>query len=187
MQKIIALPASSEILEYFIPGAVFKDDIPYLPDDIIISGSWEYDTSVRFRLLYRKVVPALVFFLNRKVLCIKQGTQYRIWFGDSIIREDLTEYQNSRYLATRTIKKERIRQDTPYDFIGYCTDKQNYKQTEFLIVYAAKIYKKQLLKNEFFVGTQDIIKFYHKLEPLSKKLFDTFYETPELYRRYFSV
>ena len=187
MQKIAALPALSEALEYFGPAADFKSDIPYLPDDVMASGSWEYDSSIRFRLLYRKLIPALVFFLNGKVLCIREKSRYRIWFGDPVSQEELIQYQSVSLLTARTLKKERVRQDTPYEFIGYCTDKQNQNQFAFLFVHAAQIQKKQLLKNEFLVGPQDIIRFYFKLEPLSRKLFDVFYETPALCQRYFSV
>lgn len=186
MQKIVVLPGDSEYLEYFGSGADFWTK-PFLsPDDILASGTWAYDTSAQLQLTARKLVPSILFFLDGRILCTTENTTCRLWFGDPVTQEDLAGHKTCGLLAARTLSKERIRQDTPYEFIGCCTDKKNSQYTEFLLVYAARIKKKQLLKHEFLASLNDIPMFYYRLDPLSRKLFDVFYETPDLHRRYFT-
>lgn len=184
MQKIAILRPETELLEHFLPGPCFKSAVPFLPDDVLASGYWQETGQAERQSMHHKIVPALVFFCNGKVLTIKTGKKYRLWFGDPIFQDEILSYTSCDDLVRRTIKKERIRAGIPYDFIGYCTDKRNWYHNEFLIVYTAILEKKQLLKNEIFIPVKNIPQIYFKLEPLSKKLFDVFYETPDLYRRY---
>ena len=187
MQKIIILPSKSDVLQYFLPSPDFKINIPYLPDDIILSGDWQKEDTLWSRYMCRRVIPALLFFYNGKILAIKEEKNYRIWFGDPIVQEDILLYPDSVSLTRRTIKKERIKQNTPITFIGYITARGDRKWDAFLIVYAAKLQAKQLLKNESFIEPSLNPNVYVHLDPLSKKLFDTFYETPDFRKQYLSV
>ena len=184
MQKIIALP-SGDILDCFTPGPDFKSSIPYLPDDILTAGRWVADTC--FYFTYRDLVPAMLFFCEGKLLAVKEKEQYRIWFGDRITQNDILQYPDMHSLAARTLLKERVPQKTPYNFIGYATWKQGRIHNEFLVVYAATLHKKRLLKNELWLTMQQIYSVYYLLEPLSRKLFDVFYENPILYKKYLFV
>lgn len=184
MQKIVAI-SSEDILNWFAPMPDFKCNVPFLPDDLLATGQWVSDTKTSF--VYRELVPAMLFFCNGKLLAIKEKGQYRIWFGNRITQEDIQSYPDVYRLAARTLQKERITKKTTYDFIGYATWKQGRNRNEFLVVYAATIQKKQLLKNEGWLTAQQIHPVYYALEPLSRKLFDIFYESPVLSKRYLSV
>ena len=184
MQKIIALPPG-EILDHFASVPDFKRNVPFLPDDLLAIGQWVSNTKTSF--LYRELVPAMLFFCDGKILAVKEKGQYRIWFGNRITQEDIQSYPDLYQLAARTLQKERVTRKTIYDFIGYATWKQGRSRNEFLVVYAATIQKKQLLKNEGWLIAQQIHPVYYALEPLSRKLFDVFYESPILSKRYLSV
>lgn len=177
MQKIVVLPLTHEIMEYFPVDVDFKNNIPFLPDDIIAAGSWNYADATKYQLRGKIVLPVIVFFSGTKILLCKYGTKYRIWFGDPIVQSDILLYRDSHALVEKIIKKEQIRQKILYHFTGYCTDKRPKSQPFFLIVYTADFKKKRLLKQELLVEIKDIVKYYFKLDPLSKKIFDVFYES----------
>jgi hypothetical protein len=187
MQKIIILPSESDVLQYFLPSPDFKINIPYLPDDIILSGDSQKEDTLWLHYMCRKVIPALLFFYDGKILAVKETKNYRIWFGEPITQEDIVLYPDSVSLIQRTIKKERVKRDIPITFIGYITARGNRQWDAFLIVYAAKLQTKQLLKNESFIEPNLNPNIYMHLDPLSKKIFDIFYETPELHKKYLSV
>lgn len=185
MQKVIALPLSGDIFYAFSREAILKTELPVPPEDILLAGSWENDGAAGFSSSFRRLVPATVFCKEHGILCSRQPDgALRIWFGEPVTQEEFSDCHTLRGLVTRTIKKERVRRDIPYAHIGYCTQRNGHVYPDFLILYAVKVRKKQLLSNELWADIAKIQDFYFRLEPLSKKIFDLFYETPALHTQY---
>ena len=178
MQKVIALLAQSPVLSGFSKQAEFRRDIPfYTPDQILAEGIWHTDEQFVFD---RRLIPAAIFFKDGAVLGYQNGHMFRIWFGEPVGQKDILQYPDCEHLLGRTLKKERIKQGTPYRFIGYCTWTQAQTLPEFLIIYAVCPEKKALLKNELWIHPEKDLSIYYAMDPLSRRIFDTVYESNDL-------
>ena len=169
------------------PGFRKAGEVPFLPDDLILSGSWHNQRTVGLAVKYRPLVPAILFFKGDTVLVKKIKSGYTLWFGEPIRIEDITPQTDCKKLAARTLCKERAKPDTPLTHIGYSTYPGARIWLEFLVVYAARLSAKRKLAEEEWYTIQRIKDVYFKLDPLSKAIFDAFYEDETLLHTWFCL
>jgi len=187
VQKVIALPLDGDILSEFPASPVFRkvDAVPFLPDDLLAEGVWRYSGLPGLASSYRLLLPVLVFFCDGKILAWKGKSTYRIWFGEPVRQEDIQQYPEISSLPARTLQREHVLRHTPYTLEGYAFYRTGQKYSQFLAVHAAHLSRKMLLKNERWLSLPNIISAYLYMDPLSKCIFDAFYEDRNLHDTYF--
>ena len=189
MQKIIYLENPGIHMSCFSsePGFRKADEVPFLPDDLMLSGTWRNKEIIKLAAGYRPLVPAVLFFKDDKILIKKIAGGYRLWFGEPIKIEDVTPQTDFKKLAARTLQKELVKPNTPLTHIGYSSYPAARTRLEFLVVYAARLSAKRKLAKEEWYDIQQIKDIYFKLDPLSKAIFDAFYEDETLLHTWFCL